>query len=127
RAHVYDLARDGRKLLFESVTNACINRRTRARPMASLDHQGLADRTARTALSVLLERELEQAIDAALDRLPSLQRRALERKNQGGSVHEIARAANIPPPHAGVLVHRARQTIGRELVPYVGPAPLTGG
>src|SRR5262249_28684139 len=78
RAHVYDLPRDGRKLLFESVTNACINRTTRARPTVRLDTQGLADRAARPALCVLVERELEQAIGAALERLPSLQRTALE-------------------------------------------------
>src|SRR5215471_6362081 len=37
KANVYDLPRDGRKLLFESVTNACINRATRARHVLSLD------------------------------------------------------------------------------------------
>src|SRR5262245_34850681 len=37
KADVYDLPRDGRKLLFEAVTNACINHTTRARLVLSLD------------------------------------------------------------------------------------------
>lgn len=123
RAHVYDLAQDGRKLLFESVTNACINQTRRARPTAPLDPHRLADRTTQTALSMLLERELEQAIDAALGRLPPLQRKALELKNQGHPLDEIAAATNITPTYAGVLSHRARQAIAREL----GPAHVTGG
>src|SRR5437868_12477508 len=43
KADVYDLPRDGRKLLFESVTNACINRATRARHVLSLDATGDGD------------------------------------------------------------------------------------
>ena len=47
------LPRDGRKLLFASITRACINHATRTRPLLSLDdaggdglHETLADRSA---------------------------------------------------------------------------------
>src|SRR5690242_18471787 len=73
RAGVYNLPRDGRKLLFEAVTNACINRTTRARHMLSLDysdddggwHERVADPDARPAERVVMDRELEEAIGKA--------------------------------------------------------------
>jgi RNA polymerase sigma-70 factor (ECF subfamily) len=124
----YDLLRDGRKLLFESITNACINRTTRARPIASLDTDGneggslygrLADPSARSAEQVVLHRELVQAVADALGRLPVLQRAALEMKSLGHSLEDIARALNTTASHAGVLVYRARQTLARQLAPYL--------
>jgi RNA polymerase sigma-70 factor (ECF subfamily) len=128
RADVYDLPRDGRKLLFESVTNACINRTTRARFVLSLDasgadgralHGSVADRAAAPAEQVAMHRELEQAVGEALGLLPLPQRAALEMKSLGHSLQDIALALEITVNYAGVLVHRARQALARHLAPYL--------
>src|SRR6202030_3249848 len=83
KAYVYDLLRDGRKLLFESITNACINRTTRARLVLSLDSAGgdgqalqgsVADDRADPPERVAMSHELERAIGAALELLPVPQR-----------------------------------------------------
>jgi RNA polymerase sigma-70 factor (ECF subfamily) len=124
----YDLLRDGRKLLFESITNACINRLTRSRSIASLDTAGndgsslygrLADPSARPAEQEVLHQELVQAVADAVGRLPVAQRAAVEMKSLGHSLQDIARALDTTPTHAGVLVHRARQTLARKLAPYL--------
>jgi RNA polymerase sigma-70 factor (ECF subfamily) len=124
----YDLLRDGRKLLFESITNACINRTTRARSIASLDTAGneggslygrLPDPSARSAEQVVLHRELVQAVADALGRLPVPQRAALEMKSLGHSLKDIGHALDTSASHAGVLVYRARQTLARRLAPYL--------
>src|SRR5262245_20068825 len=87
RADVYDLPRDGRKLLFAAVSNACINRRGRARLLLSLDggadglHDVVGDRHAEPPDDVLMRHELELAVAAALQRLPETQRAALELKS----------------------------------------------
>jgi RNA polymerase sigma-70 factor (ECF subfamily) len=127
KADVYDLARDGRRLLFRSVTNACINHATRARPAASLDgtgaadglHDVLADRRAEPAERVLMRRELEDAIAESLGSLPVTQRAALELKSLGQSLDDIGLALGVSANHAGVLVHRARQAMARRLAPHL--------
>jgi RNA polymerase sigma-70 factor (ECF subfamily) len=128
KADVYDLPRDGRKLLFTAVTNACINYKTRARRMLSLDaardeeqslHAILADPAAAAPERVVLRQELEQAVADALARLPLPQRAALELKSLGHSLQEIGTALEITAGHAGVLVHRARQAMAQHLAPYL--------
>lgn len=128
KAHVYDLLRDGRKLLFESITNACINRTTRARLVLSLDsagadgeplHGAVADDNADRPESVAMSRELEKAIGAALERLPVPQRAALELKVMGHSLQDVAEALDVTANYAGVLIHRARQAMARHLAPYL--------
>jgi RNA polymerase sigma-70 factor (ECF subfamily) len=127
KADRYDLPRDGRKLLFAAVTNACINRNTRTRPLVSLDggengqgfHAVLPDPTAATPERQALRQELEQAVAEALGRLPLPQRAALEMKGLGHSLQDIGAALGVRPGHAGVLVHRARQAMAKHLAPYL--------
>ena len=128
KANVYDLPRDGRKLLFESVTNACINRATRARLVLSLDapgeneaslHEAVADKSAAPPERTLMHRELEQAIAAALATLPVAHRAALELKSLGHSLNDIGEALGVSPNYAGVLIHRARQAMAERLAPFL--------
>jgi RNA polymerase sigma-70 factor (ECF subfamily) len=129
----YDLPRDGRRLLFAAVTNACINRASRARPALSLDAAGsggeglygaLPDRAAEAPERALMRRELEDAVAAALDLLPVPQRAALELKSLGHPLEDVAAALGVTPNYAGVLVHRARQAMARHLAPHLeGRAP----
>ncbi len=75
----YDLARDGRKLLFRSITNACINQQQRARKTVSLDEQGrpgvdntweLADHSAAPPPVMAMATELREAIGEGLASAP---------------------------------------------------------
>jgi len=124
KADVYDLPADGRKLLFRSVTNACINRNTRERPILSLQSEDdfahdVPDRQAHAPEQIVMHRELEEAIRAGLADLPITQRAALELKALGHSLQEIAQMLDLSATNAGVLVHRARRTLARYLAPFV--------
>jgi len=128
KAGVYDLPRDGRKLLFQAVTNACLNHNSRTRLILSLDsvreeettlHGSVADRGAAPADRILLHRELEQAVAEGLAHLPDNLRAALEMKSLGHSLREIAAALDVTGNHAGVLIHRARQALALYLAPYL--------
>jgi RNA polymerase sigma-70 factor (ECF subfamily) len=132
KAGEYDLLRDGRKLLFAAVTNACFNRNSRTRPVVSLDaagtdgqglHAVLADRGSATPEQAVLRKELEQEVGEALQRLPVPQRAALEMKSLGHSLQDIGAALGISPGHAGVLVYRARQAMAKYLAPYLEEQP----
>jgi RNA polymerase sigma-70 factor (ECF subfamily) len=70
------------------------------------------------AAGVMMQ-ELEAALAAGLERLPLVQRAALQMKSLGHSLQEIAATLNITVSHAGVLIHRARQNLARFLAPYV--------
>jgi RNA polymerase sigma-70 factor (ECF subfamily) len=120
RADTYDLPRDGMKILIRSVTNACIDRAGRRRVLASLDEaRPAADPRAKEPAAAGMARELEEAVDEALSRLPLAQRAALEMKSLGHSLEEVAQALGISANHAGVLVHRARQDMARRLGPLL--------
>ncbi len=128
KANVYNLERDGTKLLFRSVTHACFNHNSRDRFALSLDGRGgpdhsqgfeVEDRRMNQPLQPILDRELEEAIADGLSRLPMAQRAALELKSLGQSQQEIAEALETTPSNAGVLIHRARQTMARQLAPYL--------
>ena len=129
KVHDYDLARDGLKLLLRSVSNACINFKTRRRPTISLfgsragerdQASWIADRSAPDPSRRLLDQELASAIDQGLARLPVPQRAALELKSQGHTLQEIAEILEVSPSNAGVLVHRARSAMETNLAPYLG-------
>jgi RNA polymerase sigma-70 factor (ECF subfamily) len=115
---VYDLPRDGLKLLIKSITNASINHQTRRRLVATLDQPVPDDEPSPD--QNLMQRELEQAVAAGLERLPVTHRAALEMKSLGHSQQEIAEALGITVSHAGVLVHRARQSLAKFLAPLLG-------
>jgi RNA polymerase sigma-70 factor (ECF subfamily) len=116
KSAVYDLVNDGRKLLFRSITNACLNHNTRQRPALSL-HGRDEDGGSRPE-SEVLRRELEQAVADGLARLPKQQRAALELKSLGHSLQEIGDMIGVSAGNAGVLVHRARQVLADYLAPY---------
>lgn len=128
RADVYDLPRDGRKVLFQAITNACINRVTRSRKAVSLDGDNsdggclrelVADRQTPSAERELMLRELQEAVGSAMATLPPQQRSALNMRTEGHSMREIASAVDVTVGHAGLLVHRARKALAKRLAPYL--------
>jgi RNA polymerase sigma-70 factor (ECF subfamily) len=130
KADVYDLERDGMKLLVRSIANACIDLKGRRRVLASLDQMSesvgvpaeLADGRAGEPPAEAMTRELSRGIEDGLARLPLAQRTALEMKSLGCSLREIAEDLGIGVSHAGVLIHRARQAMARHLTLHVGGA-----
>lgn len=128
KADVYDLPRDGMKILLRSITNACIDRQGRQRPLLSLeavverenDTAGsLVQQRADDPLRQAMARELEQAMEMGLAQLPLTQRAALHMKSSGYSQQEIAETLSLNVSHVGVLIHRARQTMAHYLAPYL--------
>ena len=124
----YDLITDGRKILFRSVTNACINRRTRARQLISLDAEyrddsslvaAVKSKKAQDPASVAMTGELRRRIQRGLATLPCMQRAALELKSMGHSLSTIAEFIDVTPSNAGVLVHRARKALAAHLRPVL--------
>jgi RNA polymerase sigma-70 factor (ECF subfamily) len=122
----YDLISDGSKLLFRSITNACINRRKRRRELVSLDAMSeggaswaaLRDWKPADPAEAAAGRELNAAIQAALADLPVMQRAAVELKSMRYSLEEIAGMLDVSASNAGVLIHRARRTLAQRLAPY---------
>ncbi len=130
KAGTYDLKRDGLKLLFAAIGNACINLRTRRKPAFSLspaDGDGRsedpADANTVVPHAAAAGNELQTAIAQGLRLLPIQQRAAVELKAFGHSQQEIAEMLGITTSNAGVLVHRARQTLSRYLAPYLAGEP----
>lgn len=130
KAADYDLLRDGVKLLFKAISNACINLCTRRPPVVSIHTRSsaadngraweFADERTQPPEAQLMYRELASAIAEGLGRLPVQQRAALELKSLGHSQQEIAVMLDITASNAGVLVHRARRTMAEYLAAYVG-------
>jgi len=131
KADVYDLPRDGLKLLLRSVSNACINLKTRRRPWFRLvlGDDGAADDpvdvAALPADAQAEHQELSAAVEAGLRTLPVRQRAALELKSLGHSQHEVAEILGVSPTNAGVLIHRARQALAVYLAPFLGGEPVS--
>lgn len=120
----YDLARDGRKLLFRAITNAAINLRTRERKTVSLEQHGrrteggtweVADALAASPSSLLMADELRRAIADGLATLPIKQRAALELSSLGHAPHEIGELLGVKYERVRVILFRARKTMARFL------------
>jgi RNA polymerase sigma-70 factor (ECF subfamily) len=128
KAEVYDLLQDGTKLLYKTITNACIDRNHRQRMVLSLtgtdqDEGGrpeVEDRRQSGPLQEVIHRELEHAVETGIARLPVAQRAALELKSLGYSIQEIADALETSPSNAGVLIHRARKALAEGLTGFLG-------
>jgi RNA polymerase sigma-70 factor (ECF subfamily) len=128
KAEVYDLLRDGTKLLYKAITNACIDRNHRDRMVLSLSGAGsesdgsdsVVDAEQPGPLQIVIQRELEDAVEEGMAHLPVPQRAALELKSLGSSLEEIAEALGTSPSNAGVLVHRARRALAEGLASYMG-------
>jgi len=120
----YDLVKDGDKLLFRSVTNACLSARLRARELRSLDAgrgdggtlaEGLSNPGADDPLRVAVTRETLEAVGEELSAMPPMQRAAVELKAMGSSLRDIADALDTSEANAGVLVHRGRKRLKQKL------------
>jgi RNA polymerase sigma-70 factor, ECF subfamily len=116
----YDLNRDGRKILFRAITNACINRQTRDRKTLSLDEQGrppdgggweMEDTAAHAPPTLAMADELRQAIADGLNTLGVRYRAALELSSLGHDAREIGEMLEIGPENVRVLLFRARQAM----------------
>jgi RNA polymerase sigma-70 factor, ECF subfamily len=114
RADVYDLPRDGTRLLYRAITNACINHTQRARSVGRLDDGEPDGRTA-GPVDQAEASELEAAIARGLGRLSVMQRAAIELKALGHSTEDIADTLGLSSTNAGVLLHRARKALAAEL------------
>jgi RNA polymerase sigma factor (sigma-70 family) len=120
----YDLPSDGTKLLFKSITNACINWTQRRPPEVSVETifpRGGADRFPRGERpdDRAMREELSAAIDRALAELPVEQRAAVELSVLGHSSRELAEMLEVTPGHARVLLHRARASLADKLKPFL--------
>jgi RNA polymerase sigma-70 factor (ECF subfamily) len=128
KASVYDLPRDGLKILLRAITNAAIDLQGRRQALQSLDvpeDNGVpvvaevADRRVEEPVVEAMTRELEQALETGLAQLPVVQRAALQMKSLGHSMQEIAETLGVSANHAAVIVHRARQSLAQFLAPYL--------
>jgi RNA polymerase sigma-70 factor (ECF subfamily) len=130
KADVYDLTRDGTKLLFKAITNACVDRNRRRRSELSLDDRSwdeidhrhrMAHEEEASPLEAAIRKELEDAVAVGLSRLPIAQRSALELKSLGYSLEDIAESLGTSLSNAGVLVHRARKALAEHLQRFTRP------
>jgi RNA polymerase sigma-70 factor, ECF subfamily len=128
KGEAYDMPRDGVKLLFRAVTNACINAIKRQRGVIRLhapDESGsaaenqLADHREQDPIDQMMTDELRAAIDQAIEALPDPQRAAIQLKSLGHSLTEIGESLGVTANHAGVLVHRARQALRQSLANHL--------
>ena len=126
KADVYDLPRDGTRLLFRAITNACIDVSRGRGPVGSYDQWEddrrsleLADVSAAEPWRQMEHRELQEAIGRGLDELPPMQRAAIELKSMGHSLQEIAEALGVTLSNAGVLIHRGRQALARRIGRFI--------
>lgn len=124
----FDLPTDGTKLLFRSITNACINWTQRRPPVVSLDAAEQGTGVDRLALAARADTdpehratcgELEAAVAAALAELPVTQRAIVELSGLGHSLVEIADMLEISHANARVMNHRARRTLATLLRPFI--------
>lgn len=121
RADRYDLPADGPRLLFRSITNACINWTQRRPPTVSIEQalpEGCASDEADPPARALLG-ELNEAVDAALKELPVEQRAAIELHAMGSSPAEIAEALETTAGNVRVLLHRGRTRLASRLKTYL--------
>jgi RNA polymerase sigma-70 factor (ECF subfamily) len=119
KSHEYDLPNDGVKLLFRSITNACINWHQRQPPTVSLDAATFSTNADRSESSNpeqrAMHRELETAVAEALAELPVVQRAAIELRSLGHSMSEVAEILETTHGNARVVLHRARQALAARL------------
>lgn len=122
KSDVYDLTQDGAKLLFRSITHACINWQQRRPPEVNLDSKvaQLASTCPNAGPEELaMSGELEVAIGEALAGLTVSQRAAVELRSLGHSLTEVAEILDISHGNARVTLHRARQALSERLARFL--------
>lgn len=118
RSAEYDLPRDGDKLLFKSVSNACLNWLQRKPPEVALDVTELGGTTASPDRQAM-HNELEQAMETSLQELSARQRALIELRSLGHSLAEVAEMLDLSHANARVQLHRARQALAEKLRPFL--------
>lgn len=120
RADHYNLPEDGEKLLFRSITNACINWTQRERPLMRLDADSrAAARSVDDPVQTAMLGELSDAVEEALAALPVNQRAAVELRALGYSSDEIAQMLETTEGNIRVLLHRGREQLAGRLKSYL--------
>lgn len=124
RADKYDLPRDGAKLLFKAISNACINATQRRAPTVSLEATTLAETILKDKVDFqpdqqAMHRELETTLETALTELPTLQRAVIELRGLGFSLVEAAELLDISAANARTSLHRARARLAQRLRPFL--------
>ncbi len=133
RADKYDLPRDGSKLLFKAISNACINATQRRAPTVSLDATtnspdgdatdltttALADKLGSQPEQQAMHRELEAALESALGELSTMQRAVIELRGLGFSLVDAAQMLEISDANARTLLHRGRARLAQRLRPFL--------
>ncbi|MGE3807623.1 MAG: RNA polymerase sigma factor [Gemmataceae bacterium] len=119
RGSDYDLLADGDKLLFKSVSNACLNWLERRKPQVALGEFAETLEGGAGPEELAMRNELGRAIDASLLELPATQRAAIQHSSLGHSLYEVAEMLDITYANARVQVHRARAALAERLRPFL--------
>jgi RNA polymerase sigma-70 factor (ECF subfamily) len=104
---------------LRSITNACINRTQREKPVVSLNGIDSVDTQGADPQELAKASELGRAFERGLEKLSVTQRAAIELKSLGHTLQDIADTLGLTPTNVGVLIHRARQTLTTELAAYL--------
>lgn len=129
-AHRYEVTAKFSTWIFTIARNLCLNeiRRRSRHPADSMDREGDDEHPARqiedsstfSPPDALMQRELEQKIDRAVNALPEKQRTALLLCRQEDSSYEdIAKVLGCSVSATKSLIHRARETLKETLKPYL--------
>ena len=131
-AHRYQPAAKFSTWLFTIARNLCLNeiRRRSRHPADSLDATSMEnedqplhqyeDRKGFSPPDAVLQAELEEKIDAALNALPEKQRTALMLcRQEDVSYEEMAKILDCSLSATKSLIHRARETLKSQLKPYL--------
>jgi RNA polymerase sigma-70 factor (ECF subfamily) len=124
KAERYDLEKDGSRLLIRSVANAAIDLHRRKEKSVVQLFEGLEEHgdsiRSLQPLDHLAVKEMADAVQQALQRLPVNQRAAMEMCSLGCTMAEISEALKVTEGNAAVLVHRARGSLAQLLKPFLG-------